>query len=161
APVPDLLEMADARPHGQHRLDEPTVLPLPAWTPWQVGGGAGRRMPAGVAQDQPAPLHLAHEPLKGGIRDMRGGPRPPPAPPPPPPAPPRGGRGGPRAPPPIQRCFARPCRPSGGGLHPARRGWRRSLPEVSRPPSTVGAATKGRGPACWVVRRRKSRVRSG
>src|SRR5262245_19468293 len=82
APVPALLERADARPQGTHHLDEPTVRPRPALPPWQVGGGAGRRLPAGVAPDQPAPRPLAQAPWTGGSRALSGGPRPPHAPPP-------------------------------------------------------------------------------
>ena len=38
APVHDLFEMANERQHRKHRLDEHTVLPLPARTEFEVGG---------------------------------------------------------------------------------------------------------------------------
>ena len=68
-PVHDLFEMADERQHREHRLDEHTVLPRAALTPFQVGGVAFRGMKAGVAQDNHALFNLANEPLKGIIRD--------------------------------------------------------------------------------------------
>src|SRR5215471_15150601 len=82
APVHDLFEMADERQPGKHRLDEHTVLPLTTLTQFQVGGGACRSMKAGVAQDNHAPINLANEPLKGVIRNISGGTRPPHAQPP-------------------------------------------------------------------------------
>jgi len=77
APVHDLFEMADERQHGEHRLDEHPLLPLTALTQFQVGGVACRSMKAGVAQDNHAPVDLANQPLKGVIRDIGGGTRPP------------------------------------------------------------------------------------
>src|SRR5882762_1652825 len=62
-PMHDLLHMADERQHGEHRLDEHTVLPLPALTQFQVGGVAFRGMKAGVAQDDHLLFELADEPL--------------------------------------------------------------------------------------------------
>ncbi len=77
APMHDLLQMADERQHREHRLDEHTVLPLAALTQFQVGGVAFRGMKAGVAQDNHLPINLLNEPLKGGIRDIGRGTRPP------------------------------------------------------------------------------------
>ena len=77
APMHDLFEMADERQHREHRLDEHTVLPLAALTQFQVGGVACRGMKAGVAQDNHALFNLANEPLKGVIRDIGRGTRPP------------------------------------------------------------------------------------
>src|SRR5919201_3255228 len=51
APMHDLFEMADERQHGEHRLDEHTVLPLTALTEFQLVWVACRSMKAGVAQD--------------------------------------------------------------------------------------------------------------
>src|SRR5262252_5359758 len=67
APVHDRFEMADERQHGEHRLDEHTVLPLTALAQFQVGGVTCRSMKAGVAQDNHAPINLVNEPLKGVI----------------------------------------------------------------------------------------------
>jgi hypothetical protein len=46
-------------------------------TQFEVGGVAFRGMKAGVAQDNHALFNLAHEPLKGVIRDIGRGTRPP------------------------------------------------------------------------------------
>ena len=77
APVHDLFEMADECQHGEHRLDEHTVLPLAALTQFQIGGVAFRGMKAGVAQDNHAPVDLANQPLKRVIRDIGRGTCPP------------------------------------------------------------------------------------
>jgi hypothetical protein len=77
SPVPDLLQMADQRQHRQHRLDEHAVLPFPALTPFEVAGIPLRGMKAGVAQDNHTSIKLLNQPLKGVIRDMGGGTRPP------------------------------------------------------------------------------------
>src|SRR6267142_5073703 len=77
APMHHLFEMADERQHREHRFDEHTVLPLTALTQFEVGGITLRRMETGVTQDNHAPIDLANEPLKGVVRDMRGGTRPP------------------------------------------------------------------------------------
>src|SRR6266850_535880 len=77
APMHHLFEMTDERQHGEHRLDEPTVLPRATLTQFEVGGIALRRMETGVAQDHHAPVDLAHEPLKGMVCDIGGITRPP------------------------------------------------------------------------------------
>src|SRR5712691_5567927 len=46
-----LLEMADKRQHGEHRLDEHTVLPLAPLTQFEIARVALGGMEAGVAQD--------------------------------------------------------------------------------------------------------------
>ena len=69
--------MADQRQHREHRLDEHAVLPLPALTHFEVAGIAFRSMKASVAQDNHALFNLANEPLKGVIRDIGRGTRPP------------------------------------------------------------------------------------
>src|SRR5262245_11770330 len=50
APVHDLFKMADQRQHGEDRLDEHAVLPLPALTEFEVGGVALGGMEAGITQ---------------------------------------------------------------------------------------------------------------
>src|SRR5256885_8361070 len=77
APVHDLFEMADQRQHGEHRLYQYTVLPLAAWTQFEVGGIAFRRMESGITQDNHLVFKLPHEPLKCVIRDIGGGTPPP------------------------------------------------------------------------------------
>ena len=77
APVHDLFEMADERQHREHRLYQHTVLPLTALTQFQVGGIALRGMEAGVAQDDHTPINLLNQPLKGVVRGIGGGTRPP------------------------------------------------------------------------------------
>ena len=77
APVHDLCEMANERQHREDRLDEHAVLPFAALTQFQVGGVAVRGMKAGVAQDNHALFKLANEPLKGVIRHIGSGTRPP------------------------------------------------------------------------------------
>src|SRR5437667_7238745 len=52
--VHDSLEMTDERQHGEHGLDEHTVLPLAALTQCEVGRIALRGMEAGVTQDNHA-----------------------------------------------------------------------------------------------------------
>jgi hypothetical protein len=49
--VHDPLEMADERQHGEHRLDEETVLPLAPLTQFEVGGIAFCRVEASITQD--------------------------------------------------------------------------------------------------------------
>src|SRR5467141_3468779 len=51
APMHHLLQMADERQHREHRLDQHTVLPLPALTQFEVGGIALGGMEAGITQD--------------------------------------------------------------------------------------------------------------
>ena len=67
APVHDLFEMADERQHGEHRLDEHTVLPFAALTQFEVGGIALSGTEAGVTQDNHPSVHVLNEPLKGVI----------------------------------------------------------------------------------------------
>jgi hypothetical protein len=38
APVHDLLDVTDQRPHREDRLHQPALLPLTALTPCEVGG---------------------------------------------------------------------------------------------------------------------------
>src|SRR5207244_9504905 len=77
APMHHLLHMADQREHREHGLDEHAVLPLPALTQFQVAGIPLRGMEAGVAQDDHPPINLLNKPLKGVVRDIGGGTRPP------------------------------------------------------------------------------------
>ena len=77
APVHDFLEMADERQHRQDRLHQHAILPLAPLTEFQVGGIALRGMEAGVAQDDHPPINLLNQPLKGVVRDIGGGTRPP------------------------------------------------------------------------------------
>ena len=69
--------MTNERQHREHRLDEHAVLPLPALTQFQVAGIPLRGMEAGVAQDDHPPINLLNQPLKGVVRDIGGGTRPP------------------------------------------------------------------------------------
>src|SRR6266403_4956751 len=77
APVHNFLEVADYRQHREHRLHQHAVLPRTALTQFEVGGITLRRMETGVTQDNHAPIDLANEPLKGVIRDIGRGTRPP------------------------------------------------------------------------------------
>src|SRR5262249_24537512 len=77
APMHDLFEMADERQHREHRLDEHTVLPLPALTQFEIGGIALPGMEAGVTQDNHLLLTLPNQPLKRLIGHIGGGTRPP------------------------------------------------------------------------------------
>jgi hypothetical protein len=77
APMHDLFEMADERQHREHCLDEHPVLPLPALTQFEIRGIPLRGMEAGVAQDDHPPIDLLNQPLKGVIRDIGRGTRPP------------------------------------------------------------------------------------
>src|SRR5215510_5871483 len=70
APMHDLFEMADERQHGEHRLDQHTVLPLAALTQFEVGGIALGGMEAGVTQDNHPSVNVSNEPLKGVIGDI-------------------------------------------------------------------------------------------
>src|SRR5467141_2890145 len=74
--VHPLLEMADKRQHGEHRLDEHTVLPLAALTQFEVARIALCRMECRITQDYHAFFALPNQPLKGVIRDIGGRPRP-------------------------------------------------------------------------------------
>ncbi len=46
--VHHLLEMADERQHGEHRLHQHAVLPLAALTEFEVGGITRGRMEGGI-----------------------------------------------------------------------------------------------------------------
>ena len=70
--VHDPLEMTDERQHGEHRLDEYTVLPLAAWTQFEVGGITLRGMEGRITQDNHLVFKLPHKPLKGVIRHIGG-----------------------------------------------------------------------------------------
>src|SRR5882724_1692649 len=61
--VHPLLEMADKRQHGEHRLDEHTVLPLAARTQFEVGRIALGGMEGGIAQNNHALLTLPNQPV--------------------------------------------------------------------------------------------------
>src|SRR5215471_13143194 len=69
--------IADQRQHGEHRLDEHTVLPRAAWTEFEVGGIAFRGMKGRITQDNHPPINLLNQPLKGVIRGIGSGTRPP------------------------------------------------------------------------------------
>src|SRR2546426_11058151 len=71
--VHDPLEMADHGQHGEHGLDEHTVLPFAALTQFQVAWIPLRGMESGITQDNHAFFELSNEPLKGIIRDIGGG----------------------------------------------------------------------------------------
>src|SRR5713101_107568 len=75
--VHDLLEVADERQHREHRLHEHTVLPRATRTQFEVSRIALRGMETGVTQDNHLFFALSNEPLKGVIRDIGGGTRPP------------------------------------------------------------------------------------
>ena len=77
APMHHLLQMTDERQHREHRLHQHAVLPLAALTQFEIARIALRRMEAGVAQDNHPPINLLHQPLKGVVRDIGGGTRPP------------------------------------------------------------------------------------
>src|SRR5712691_11707496 len=68
--VHPLLEMADKRQHGEHRLDEHTVLPLPALAQFEVGRIALGGMEGRITQDNHPLFNLANEPLKRVIGDI-------------------------------------------------------------------------------------------
>ena len=77
APMHHLLHMADQRQHREYCFHQHTVLPLPARTQFQIAGIPCRGMEAGIAQDNHPPINLLNQPLKGVVRDIRGGTRPP------------------------------------------------------------------------------------
>src|SRR5712691_7501114 len=74
--VHDSLEMTDERQHGEHRLDEHTVLPLAALTQFEVGGIPLGSMESRVAQNNHALFERSNEPLKGIVCDIGRGTRP-------------------------------------------------------------------------------------
>ena len=73
APMHHLFAMADQRQHGEHGLDEHTVLLFAALTQFEVAGIPLRGMEGRVAQDNHALFELANQPLQGVIRDIGGG----------------------------------------------------------------------------------------
>ena len=73
----DFLEVADERQHRQDGLHQHALLPLAPLTEFQVGGIALRGMEGGITQDNHPPIHLLNQPLKGVIRDIGRGTRPP------------------------------------------------------------------------------------
>ena len=73
----DLFEMADQRQHRQHRFDEDAVLPLPTLAEFEIARIPLGGMEAGVAEDNHVLFKLPNEPLKGVIRHIGGGTRPP------------------------------------------------------------------------------------
>src|SRR2546427_1005962 len=77
APMHHLLEMTNERQHREHRLHQHTVLPLAALTEFEIAGIPPRGMEAGVAQDDHPPINLLNQPLKGVVRNIGGGTRPP------------------------------------------------------------------------------------
>jgi hypothetical protein len=52
APMHHLLEVADHGQHGEHRLHQHAILPLPARTEFEVGGITLGGMETGIAQGQ-------------------------------------------------------------------------------------------------------------
>ena len=76
APMHDLCHMADERQHGEHRLDEYAILPLPPSTEFEVSWIALGRMEGAITQDNHLCLALPNEPLQGGIRHVSRGPVP-------------------------------------------------------------------------------------
>ena len=59
--VHDPLAMADERQHGEHRLDEHTVLPRATRTQFEVGRIALRGMESGITQDNHAFFKLTNQ----------------------------------------------------------------------------------------------------
>src|SRR6516164_5724415 len=58
APVHDLLQMADQRQHGKHRLDEHTIWPLAPLTQFEIRGITLGSMEAGITQHNHTPINL-------------------------------------------------------------------------------------------------------
>ena len=77
APVISLPLAGDECQHREHRLYQHTVLPLAALTQFEIARIPLRGMETGVTQDNHLVFALANEPLKGVIRDIGGGTRPP------------------------------------------------------------------------------------
>src|SRR5215475_7514108 len=77
APMHHLLQMTNEREHREHRLHQHTVFPLAALTQFEVAGIPLGRMEAGIAQDDHPPINLLNQPLKGVVRSVGGGTRPP------------------------------------------------------------------------------------
>src|SRR5437870_13316553 len=76
APMHHLFKMADEREHGEHRLYQHTILPLPTLAQFEVRRIPLRGMEAGLTQDDHASVDLPNQPLKRVIRDIGGGTRP-------------------------------------------------------------------------------------
>src|SRR5437660_540359 len=68
--VHDLLEMKHHRQHGEHRLHEHALLPLPPSAQFEVGRVPLSDMEGGIAQDDHASIDLANQPLEGIICDI-------------------------------------------------------------------------------------------
>ena len=77
APMHHFFEVAHDGQHREHGLHEHTVLPRAALTQFEIGGIAFGGMEAGITQDYRPFFKLANQPLKGIIRDIGGGTRPP------------------------------------------------------------------------------------
>ena len=70
APMHHFFEVAHDGQHREHCLHEHTVLPLAAWTQFEVGRIPLRGMEGGIAQDDHASVDLPNQPLKGIIGDI-------------------------------------------------------------------------------------------
>src|SRR5215471_10679620 len=68
--VHDFLEMAHDGQHGEHRLDEHTILPRAALTQFEVRRVPLGSMEGGITQDDHASVDLPNDPLKGIIGDI-------------------------------------------------------------------------------------------
>ena len=75
-PMHRLLERAAQRQPRQPRRHQQAVIPLAALTEGEVAGSPLRGLAGGIAQDEHPCFARAHQPLQGGIHDMRGGPLP-------------------------------------------------------------------------------------
>src|SRR4029453_9900754 len=70
--VHDFLEMAHDGEHGEHRLDEHTILPLAARTQFEVRRAPPGGREGGIPQNDHASVDLPNEPLKGIIGNIGG-----------------------------------------------------------------------------------------
>src|SRR6266478_630372 len=77
APMHHLLQMTNEREHREHGLHQHPVFPLPALAQFEIRGIALRGMEAGITQDNHTPINLLNQPLKGVVRSIGGGTRPP------------------------------------------------------------------------------------
>ena len=75
-PVHDFLAVPDERQHGEHRLDEQTVLPLAALTQCASARIARRRLAGPIPQDSHASSALSQQPRPGMLCPLGRGPRP-------------------------------------------------------------------------------------
>ena len=64
-PMHRLLEVTDERQHGEHRLHQQAVLPLPTLAQFEIGGIAFGGMEGGITQDNHAFFELSNQPLRG------------------------------------------------------------------------------------------------